>query len=322
MNRLIILDSNALLHRAYHAMPPLTSPTGEPTGAVYGFISMLLRLKNDLAATYFAATFDRPTPTFRNELYKEYQSQRPPLDEDLIKQIGTVHEVLHAMSLHSYEQDGYEADDIIASIVSVIQKKETKHNKKIIDQIIVVTGDRDILQLVKDEQVLVYMPVKGLSEAKLYGEQDVFERLGVYPNQIPDWKALCGDPSDNYPGVAGIGPKTASDLVTKYGTIEEIYTLLEQQTTDIKERTKEKLLLGKKDAFLSKNLATIRDTADIDIEPESLYIPSFYTEETIKMFQHLGFPSLIKRMSNNEQPKKVIEQQKSESKDNQLDLFT
>lgn len=324
MNRLLILDGNALLHRAYHALPPLTSPDGKPTGAVYGFISMLIRLQTDLNAFHFAIAFDRPKPTFRNELYKEYQSQRPPLDEQLIQQITTIHEVISEMNIPMFEMDGFEADDMIGTLVNHVVSHKFITQKNNIDQIIVVTGDRDILQLVGD-RVLVYMPVKGLSEAKLYGKQEVIERLGVEPERIPDWKGLCGDPSDNYPGVKGIGPKTAADLVNTYKTVEEVYTMLDKGILTVSEGVKHKLLQGREDALLSKTLATIRVDAPIDIDIEKFFISTFNTEKTRSVLLKLGFPSLVKRISNNNKEISVEIDNKKEHKqvkENQLDLFS
>lgn len=293
MNRLIVLDGNALLHRAFHALPPLTSPDGQPVGAVYGFLSMIIRLQHDLQASHMAVCFDRPKPTFRNELFPEYQAQRPPMDEALVPQIGLTHQAVEAMSIPVFEQDGYEADDIIGSIIFKMKNLQSR----LIDQCIIVTGDRDILQLVVNDSVLVYMPVKGLSEAKLYGENEVIERLGVTPSQIPDWKGLCGDPSDNYPGVSGIGPKTASDLIKRYSTIERIYEAIDSGTQEISPKIQEKLIRGKSDALLSKNLALIRTEVPIELDFKALQLQSFQSEETIAMLTRFGFPSLIKRIA-------------------------
>lgn len=324
MNRLLILDGNALLHRAYHALPPLTSPEGKPTGAVYGFVSMLLRLQTDLTATHFAVAFDRPKPTFRNKLYKEYQSQRPELDVELVEQIDTVHEVLSEMNVKTFEMDGFEADDIIGTLVYQFNSKNLVTIKDPIEQLIIVTGDRDILQLV-GEKVLVYMPVKGLSEAKLYGKQEVIERLGVEPERIPDWKGLCGDASDNYPGVKGIGPKTASDLVNTFLTVEQVYKHLDEGVLKVSDGIKEKLRKGRNDALLSKTLATIRTDAPVKIDPELLRVTSFNTEKTRTVLLKLGFPSLVKRIYNNS--KNTIVEQKEEHRkqikhNNQMDLFS
>jgi DNA polymerase I len=289
MNRLLILDGNALLHRAYHALPPLNAPDGQQVGAVYGFISMIIRLRQDLKPTHMAVCFDRPVPTFRKKMYKEYQSQRPEMDEILVSQIVLTHDAVKAFSIPIFEQDGYEADDVIGTLAKQLQAT--------MEQIIIVTGDRDILQLVSADNTLVYMPVKGLSESKLYGEKEVVERIGVLPHQIPDWKGLCGDSSDNYPGVPGIGPKTATDLIKKHGTIETLYKGLEEGSILLTERLRSKLIEGKESAFLSKDLATIRTNVELDIDAELLSTQLLNSENVIEILRAFGFPSLIKRLS-------------------------
>lgn len=318
MNRLIVLDGNALLHRAFHALPPLTSPDGQPVGAVYGFLSMIIRLQHDLQASHMAVCFDRPKPTFRNELFPEYQAQRPPMDEALVPQIGLTHQAVEAMSIPVFEQDGYEADDIIGSIIFKMKNLQSR----LIDQCIIVTGDRDILQLVVNDSVLVYMPVKGLSEAKLYGENEVIERLGVTPSQIPDWKGLCGDPSDNYPGVSGIGPKTASDLIKRYSTIERIYEEIGKGSSDISLKVQQKLLLGKEHAFLSKDLATIRTDAAIDVHVHDLQVQPFQSDKVTTMLKKFGFPSLIKRIAVQSKPvEKSLTKKEEENSTEQMSLL-
>jgi DNA polymerase-1 len=275
------------------------------------------------------------------------------MKEELVSQIHVVHETVKKFGIQVFEKAGYEADDVIGTIVEKVSnqqascdrrqvagdKFQAKHSSNtsntsdtsttssLINQVIIVTGDRDILQLVHDENVLVYMPVKGLSEAKLYGEKEVVERLGVLPNKIADWKGLAGDSSDNYPGVPGIGPKTATDLVNMYGSIEQIYTELENGNTNIKPRVAEKLLAGKESAYLSKNLATIRRDAPIEFNETSCAVSSFDTEEIRGILTELGFPSLVKRIQKNEvkeEKKTSANTQSAKSNNNdsgQLDLF-
>ncbi len=291
MNRLIIIDGNAILHRAFHALPPLTAPNGTTVNAVYGFTSMLLRLVNDLSPTHLAVAFDRPAPTFRKNLYEGYQIKRPKMDEGLATQIPLVHDVIHAMEIPVFEMDGFEADDVIGTLCS--------HHTKTMDQIIIVTGDRDLLQLVT-EKIKLYMPTKGLSEAKLYGIQETIERLGVPPKQIPDYKALAGDSSDNYPGVPGIGPKTASELLRIYPSIDEIYKHIHNAT--IKPLLQHKLQTGKELAFLSKKLATIHRDVPIQRQVKPIVTSQLSTDRVRALLQQFGFNSLIKRM---EQPKEV-----------------
>ncbi len=288
MNRLVLIDGNAIMHRAYHALPPLTTPDGKPAHVVYGFVSMIIKIFQALKPTHFAVAFDRPGPTFRNELYKEYQIQRPKMEDDFISQISLVHDVVKAFGIPIFELDGFEADDMIGTIAK--QRKSKK-----IDQVIIVTGDRDILQLVEDEKVLVFMPTKGLSEGKLYSEADVFERMGVVPKRIIDLKALMGDASDNYPGVAGIGPKTAISLLNEFGSVENIYASLEK--SNISEGVKMKLLAGKDSAFLGVTLATIRTDAPIDFVPSNAVITTLDTPEVRNALESFHFSSLLRRIS-------------------------
>jgi len=276
MNRLVLIDGNAILHRAYHALPPLTAPDGSVVNAVYGFVSILIKIFHDLKPTHMAVAFDRPEPTFRKSLYKDYQAKRPEMDSDLATQIPKVQDVVRAFGIPIYEAAGYEADDVIGSLV-----------KQAGMEVVIVTGDKDILQLVDDKKgVKVFMPTKGLSEGKLYGEAEVVERLGVKSKQIPDLKALMGDSSDNYPGVAGIGPKTAVDLITRYGNIEKLYK---------SDGLTEKLLKGKGNAFLSKDLATIRTDVPVEMKP-LVPLKTLDTPEAREKLSEFNFPSLMKRL--------------------------
>src|SRR3989344_4881813 len=255
MNRLVLIDGNAILHRAYHALPPVfTAADGTPVNAVYGFTSMLIKIVGDLKPTHIAVAFDRKAPTFRKKMFKDYQAQRPKMEDELVGQVDKVHEVISAFGIPIYEVDGFEADDIIGTVCRQItnlksqipNKSQAPNSKdKNIEQVIVVTGDRDLLQLVEDEKIYCYMPTKGLSEAKLYDEAAVKEKMGVTPAQIPDYKALAGDASDNYPGVPGVGPKTASELLGVHKSLEEIF-----RTKHLSASIISKLSLGKESALL------------------------------------------------------------------------
>ena len=216
MTKLVIIDGNAIMHRAFHALPPLTSPEGEPVGAVQGFLNMLLRILEDLNPTHLVVCFDRKEPTFRKSMSIDYQSHRPEMDDQLSPQFPLIQKVLKAMAIPIYDKAGYEADDLIGTIANISKA----------DNVVVVTGDKDILQLVNNK-IQVYLPVKGLSVAILMFPSDVKEKLGVSPEQIVDYKALVGDPSDNYKGVPGIGPKTAVDLLSEYQSLENIYQNLD-----------------------------------------------------------------------------------------------
>lgn len=292
MNRLLLIDGNAVLHRAYHAIPPLTAPDGSVVNAVYGFSSMLLRLINDVKPTHVAVAFDRPKPTFRKKLFKAYQAKRPEMDKELVDQIPKIHDLLSGFGIPIFEKDGFEADDVIGTLA-----------KKSNDQVIIVTGDRDILQLVHGEKILVYMPTKGLSEAKLYDEKAVLARMGVAPDKIPDYKALAGDQSDNYPGVPGIGPKTAVALLTKYHSLKNILKT--------KELTKEE----QESARMSYDLATIR--TNVPLSGSLVPLASLNTPEAVAALAAFGFRSLIKRITG-EGNREKIEKRKSQ----QQELFS
>ncbi len=298
MNRLVLIDGNAILHRAYHALPPLTAPDGSVVNAVYGFGTMLLRLITDLKPTHVAVAFDRPKPTFRKELFAGYQAKRPKMDEELVDQIPKVHALVSGFGIPIFEKDGFEADDVIGTLAKNAKKDG-------IDQVIIVTGDRDILQLVEDEKILVWMPTKGLSEAKLYDEKAVKERMGVAPNKIPDFKALAGDPSDNYPGIPGVGPKTAAALLAKYKTLAGV---IKSSTFSPSDR---------ESALLCHDLATIRTT--VPLEGTLTPLGSLNRPEAIKELTTLGFRTILKRITGEAKPE---EKEKKEKKsDNQQQKF-
>lgn len=296
----MVIDGNAILHRAFHALPPLTTKEGELVNAVFGFTSMILRLLSDLRPGYIIVTFDRPTPTFRKALYAGYQAQRPKMDDGLSSQIQIVHTVVETMGIPIYEMDGYEADDVIGTIVEKVRNQNLEResvgkdmNEGNFIESIIVTGDRDILQLV-DSRTRVYMPIKGLTEAKMYGEKEVEEKFGIKPHQVVDYKSLVGDASDNYPGVAGIGPKTASSLIQRFGTLENIYTHL----GDI-ENERVRLLLAEnaEAAGLAKKLATITKDVPISLEIEKSKVRNYDRPHIHKLFEDLEFSSLIGRLS-------------------------
>jgi len=308
MNRLVLIDGNAILHRAYHALPPLTSPDGKLVNAVYGFTSMIFKIFNELTPTHMAVAFDRPGPTFRQKMYKQYQATRPKMDDELASQIDTVHEVVTAFGIPIFELDGYEADDVIGTL---------SHRAKQagIDQIIIVTGDRDILQLV-DDKTLAYMPTRGLSEAKLYEVKDVVERMGVGPQQVIDLKALAGDASDNYPGVSGIGPKTAVALLREFGSINKLYKTLsaKPKAKGISENIAVKLRAGQKNAQLSQDLATIRLDVPLPGSIETTHVETLNTQAAHDILTKLNFHSLIKRLDKKATPKLKPKQKHDKNK--------
>ncbi len=288
MKRLVLIDGNAILHRAYHALPPLTAPDGSVVNAVYGFTSMLLKLFADLKPDYLVVAFDRPKPTFRQKIYKAYQAKRPKMDEELVGQIERVHEVVKSFGIPIYEVDGFEADDVIGTLTKQVKTSKT--------QVIVVTGDRDLLQLV-DEHTFIYMLVRGLTEAKLYDSSEVKAKMGVVPKLIPDYKAIAGDASDNYPGVPGIGPKTAVELLSQFGSLENLLQTAKKHGGKLPENLTEKLRQGEESAQLSHELATIRTDAPVTLKLEEAARGSLDTPAARKVLEELNFKSLLKRLA-------------------------
>jgi DNA polymerase I len=219
---LVLIDGHALVHRAFHALPPLSvGKTGEPTGAVYGFVSMLLKTLHDLKPTHWAIAFDLPTPTFRHLEYEQYKAQRPKTPDELIRQFRRVREIVEGFKMPIFEVEGYEADDVLGTIASQASSQGV--------ETIIVTGDNDELQLIS-EKVKVLLPQRTFGETSLHDARAVREKFAVDPEQIPDLKALKGDPSDNIPGVPGVGGRTASRLIQQFGSVEGIYDRIHEVT--------------------------------------------------------------------------------------------
>lgn len=287
-SKLVIFDAYAIIYRAFHAMPPLTAKDGRPISAIYGLVSMLITVVDLLKPTHIIFCFDEKEKTFRNELLPTYQAQRVAAPDDLIPQFDMARELLGTMRIPVYSKSGYEADDVIGTIATSVS-----NDKKNIDEIIIVTGDRDILQLVDDDKnIKLFMPIGGLSNGKIFAEKETGERMGVAPKQIPDFKALVGDPSDNYFGIAGIGPKTAIDLLSKYTTLSSIY----EHINDISGKIKEKLVKGEESANLSFKLATIVRDVPIDFDIESSKNWDLISENVLKLFEEYGFKTLTARI--------------------------
>lgn len=302
---LVLVDGNAMMHRAYHAMPKLTTPKGEPIGAVQGFINILLVLLETLKPTHLAVCFDRKEPTFRKKMHADYQAQRPETDGDLISQFAKVRVVLDAFGIATFDKKGFEADDLIGTL-------SVKANK--LDAVVIVTGDKDQLQLVTDK-VKVYMPVRGLTEGKLFGKREVYGKLGVYPQQVVDLKALMGDPSDNYKGVPGIGPKTAETLLAKHKTYPQVYKHL----NDIEERIAKRLVEGKASGDMSYELAKIQTDVPIEVDLNTLTNWKLNSTEASDVFNEFGFRTLRRRIFGNSQP--LVEASQKIVKSDQGSLF-
>lgn len=284
MKRLVLVDGNAIVHRAYHALPPLHKKDGKLTNAVYGFFAMTLKIVSDLAPDNLIVCFDRKAPTFRKQMYVGYQATRPKMEDDLSFQFQIIHEVLKKIKVCVFELDGYEADDLIGTL-----SKQAIDNK-MFDQVIILTGDRDLLQLV-NHKVLILAPVVGVTKMILFDEEKVKEKYALEPLQIVDYKALVGDSSDNYPGVGGIGPKGAANLLNKYHTLEGIYSNL----GEINPKIAEKLSLDAEQSVLAKKLATIDVGVPIKLKSSDCKLSNLDREALLESFQDLTFNSLINR---------------------------
>ena len=290
---LVLLDTHAIIHRAYHALPPLTTPSGEPAGAVYGLSAMLIKILKDLKPDHIAAAYDLPGPTHRHEVYKEYKAKRPKLEDDLVSQISRSREVLAAFGIPVYEAAGYEADDVIGTIA--------KSAKKNFD-VIIASGDMDTLQLVDGEKVRVFTLRKGIQDTVLYDEDAVKARFGFGPAQVPDYKGFAGDPSDNIIGIRGIGEKTASTLIQAFGSMEGVYKALKKspealKKAGIKERAAQLLKEHEDEAEFSKVLATIRTDAPVSYtEPKQSFMETLNLERAVGLMRELGFRSLVSRV--------------------------
>ena len=288
MGKLVLIDGNAILHRAFHAIPPLTTRSGEPINAVYGLVSMFLRVIQDLKPDAIAVAFDEKEPTFRHKEFGEYQSQRPPTADELSSQFEKARDFFKAARVPVYSMSGFEADDVIGTIAF-----EATKDQKTKSDVVIVTGDRDILQLVNDKKgIKLFMPVAGLSNAKVFDEKEASERMGVPADEIPDYKALVGDPSDNYPGVAGIGPVTAEKLLEKYGSIGNIYAHL----SEIEPNIRKKLDVNKDDAKLFHRLATIVKDVPVKANYEDMERWKIDSPEVLNLFAEFGFKTLTERI--------------------------
>lgn len=290
--RLIIIDSNALLHRSFHALPPLKTKSGQETGAVYGYLLTLFKAIKDLQANYVVACFDTKAKTFRHEKFQDYKAKRPPTPEGIISQIPIAKQVLSALKIPVFAMEGFEADDLIATICKLAQKNNEDKDL----EVFIVSGDLDNLQLV-NKTVKVYTLGKGIKDTVIYDEEKVRERFGVEPLQMNDFKALTGDATDNVPGVPGIGKTTAADLIQRFGTIKDIYDEISTDTAVLKPKIKEALKKNKDLAFLSLDLVETKKDINIDFKMEDCQFGIFDEKLVEQILQELEFNSLISRLS-------------------------
>lgn len=293
---LVLLDAHAILHRAYHALPDFMSTKGEPTGALYGFCTLLLKLIKDLKPDYIAACYDLPEPTMRHEVYGGYKAGRKEPDEALITQLERSKDICTAFNIPIYSSPGFEADDMLGTIV-----EQTKDDADL--DIVIASGDMDTLQLVSGTKVRVYTLKKGIKDTIIYDEDAVKERFGFGPQLLPDYKGLRGDPSDNIIGISGIGEKTAEILISQFGSIEDMYRALEKhpekfEKAGIKGKTLEKIQAGKDDALFSKMLATIRRDGPVHFTlPDSEWIPGVDQNKITNLLSDLDFRALKSKVA-------------------------
>lgn len=301
MKRLILLDSHAILHRAYHALPDFSTASGRPTGALYGLSSMLISIIETLKPDYIVACYDVKGPTYRHEAYKDYKATRVKTDDDLITQINASRDIFKALDIPIYDKQGFEADDMLGTIVEQVSA-DKKLRKEI--EVVIASGDMDTLQLVDGERVKVYTFKKGIKDTVIYDEAAVKERYGFSPEHVADYKGLRGDPSDNIIGIKGIGEKTATALISAFGSIEDIYKALdagkdkEFAAAGITPRIVQLLRDNKEEAEFSKMLATIRRDAPIEFHlPEKLFKDALDIKKIQALWAELEFRTLGSRLS-------------------------
>ena len=329
MQKLLLIDGNAIVHRAFHAYPPFTDKDGNIINAIYGFYAILIKLFEEVKPDYVTICFDRGAPTFRMSMYTGYHANRPKMSDDLAPQVPRLHASLDVLGVPHYGVEGYEADDLIGTLAKqavegyesgvMSNEKKTTHNSSPITHnldVIIVTGDRDLLQLI-NPHVKVLMPITGITKSIVMDEKAVEEKYGVKPSQFIDYKALVGDQSDGYPGVTGIGPKTAAGLLQKYETLESLYTHL----SDLKPEVAQKLATDAEQCALAKKLATIQVDAPVHLELDKAAVDHFTKEKFLQAFEPFGFASLKKRLGFAKDEEKPLVKQESKKNDNQLELL-
>jgi DNA polymerase-1 len=284
---LVLFDGNALLHRAFHALPPLTlRKSGEMVGAVYGFAQMLLKVINELKPSHYAIAFDMKGPTFRHKLFDQYKIHRPATPEELVGQLGRVRELVQAFNIPIFEMEGYEADDLLGTLSSQASQKDV--------ETVIVTGDADAMQLVSPKVKVLYpKPRRAFSDTMLFDAAAVKEKYGVKPEQIADLKGLAGDPSDNIPGVPGVGAKTATKLIEQFGSVEGIY-----ENIDKVEPEKLRNLLKEQEAVArqSKELATIVSDMPVKLKLDDCRVSHYDRNKVTELLRELEFASLLPKL--------------------------
>ncbi len=300
-NRFVLIDAFALIHRAFHGLPPLSTKDGQLVNAVYGFTTAVLSSIKNLDPEYLVCGFDLPKPTKRKLEYVEYKAHRAPAPDELVSQIPYVKEVLKTFNIPIVSAEGYEGEDVIATVVAKIRSSPSGTHSEIRKTMesIIVTGDMDTLQLI-DENTKVYSMARGVNQATMYDIEKVKERYGLVPSQFVDFKALKGDASDNIPGVPGIGEKGAAKLISEFGNLEKIYKNIEK----IPEKYQSILKDNKEQAILSQKLSKIQTDAPIDFNLSDAKVHDYDKEKVIALFNKLGFKSLISRLPDSHRENK------------------
>ncbi|CDI50293.1 DNA polymerase I [Clostridium tetani] len=297
-DKLVILDGNSLMNRAFYALPPLTNHEGVHTNAVYGFINMLLKIKDDIKPDYIVCTFDKSAPTFRHEAYKDYKAGRKKMPEELREQFPIVKDLLSKLAIEIFEIEGFEADDLIGTLSKFAEEKDI--------EVYIVTGDKDALQLASDTTKILFTK-RGITEREIYDRQKVIDEIGVTPTEFIDVKGLMGDPSDNIPGVPGIGEKTALKLIKEYGSVENVLNNIENLSG---KKLKENLIENSEQAIFSKKLATIMRNVPIDMDLEKIKSKEEYDVEAVReIFINLQFKSLMAKIPEGENRKETEEEE-------------
>ncbi len=283
--KIVLIDGHSILNRAFYGVPDLTNSEGIHTNAVYGFLNIMLKILDEEKPEYLTVAFDVKQPTFRHEMYAQYKGTRKPMPEELREQVPLIQEVLRAMGVRIVMKEGYEADDVLGTIAQMAEREGM--------EVSLVSGDRDLLQLAT-EKIMVRIPKtkRGHTEVEDYHTQDVIDKYGITPPQIVDLKGLMGDSSDNIPGVAGVGEKTAVKILTAYPTVESAYEHLDEITP---KRTHDLLEKDRENAFLSKELATIKTDCVLDYRLEDAAMPQLFNEQAFEIVKRLEFKSLLKR---------------------------
>jgi len=300
--KLVLVDGHSIIYRCYFAIPMLSNKENTPTNAIYGFVNILLKIIENEKPEYLCIAFDSKEKTFRKVQYEDYKSHRKPMPDELVVQIPLIKEILRAMNISIIEKEGYEADDIIGTI----SKKASSQNIKVT----IYTGDKDSLQLLDNNIIVNIITTKFEKTVEdVYTVENIKEKFGVHHNQIVDYKALVGDQSDNIPGVQGIGPKTAIQLLNQFHTLDNIYTNISL----LKESVKNKLINDKNNAYLSKKLATIVTDIDITFDLENFRYNEFNKRDLLEIFTKLEFKSFIERLGLKDN-QKILEYEKIDKK--------